>query len=92
MFFFKKKELGDMLPFETIKKIMKKRTNGNQISKKAVAAVAANVEDYVKNVTDISLVAHKKKNKQRKIQGLRIQKRIDKKCIHDAIKIINNEK
>ena len=80
-----------MLSFETIKRIMKTKSNGRQISDKAVVVMSIYVEKYVKNVTEKGLEVLDEMNKNREIQGLRKQIRLDDKCVLEGITIINQE-
>lgn len=80
-----------MLSFETIKRIMKTKSNGRQISNKAVVLMSIYVEKYVKNVTEKGLEVLDEMNKNREIQGLRKQIRLDDKCVLEGITIINQE-
>ena len=80
-----------ILSFETIKRIMKTKSNGRQISNKAVVLMSIYVEKYVKNVTEKGLEVLDEMNKNREIQGLRKQIRLDDKCVLEGITIINQE-
>jgi len=78
-----------MLSFETIKRIMKTKSNGRQISDKAVVLMSIYVEKYVKNVTEKSLEVLDEMNKNRKIQNIRLKKRLNDNCIRRGARIIN---
>lgn len=80
-----------VLSFEPIKRLMKTRSNGRQISSKAVVLMSIYVEKYVKNVTEKGLEVLDEMNKNREIQGLRKQIRLDDKCVLEGITIINQE-
>ena len=80
-----------MLSFETIKRIMKTKSNGRQISDKAVVVMSIYVEKYVKNVTEKGLEVLDEMNNNREIQSLRKQMRLDDKCVLEGINIINQD-
>ncbi len=80
-----------MIPFETIRKIMKEQSNGKQISDKAIVIMSIHVEDYIKNLTKISYDVLDEKNKNRDNQKMRKQKRLCEKCVQKGITIINHE-
>ena len=78
-----------ILSFETIKRLMKTRSNGRQISDKAVVLMSIYVEKYVKNVTEKSLEVLDEMNKNRRIQNIRLKKRLNDDCIRRGARIIN---
>lgn len=70
---------------------MKEKSEKRQISDKAVIILSIYIEEYVKNVTEKSMEVLDEMNENREIQGLRKQMRLDDKCIHKGINIINQK-
>ena len=81
-----------MIPFETIRKIMKEETNGTHISEKAIVVMATHVEEYIRNVTNKSMIVLNEMNKCRNIQGLKKQQRLNEKCVQTGINYNNQER
>lgn len=71
---------------------MKEKTNGKQVSDKAIVVMSIYVEEYVKNVTEKGLEVLDEMNKNREMQGLRKKVRFDDKCVLEGITIINQER
>ena len=63
---------------------------GVHIEKRAVMEFISYFEEQMNMVILQSIKELKKRNSLNRIQGLRPRQRIDRKCIMDAIKIINN--
>ena len=78
-----------VLSFEPIKRLMKTRSNGRQISDKAVIQMSIYVEEYVKNVAMKGFEILDEMNTSRGIQGIRLKKRLDDDCIRRGARIIN---
>ena len=70
---------------------MKEKSNGKQVSDKAVVLMSIYVEKYIKNATKKGLEMLDEMNKNQEIQGIRKQLRLDDKCILEGIRIINKE-
>jgi len=80
-----------MLPFETVRKIMKNITNNYQISDKAIAIMAIYIEKHIENITKKSLEIFEEINNLRGKQGLRKYKRLDEKSVEKVIRYINHK-
>ena len=63
---------------------------GAHIEKRAVMEFISYFEEQMNMVILQSIKELKKRNGLNKIQGLRSQQRIDRECVMNAIKIINN--
>jgi len=83
--------VGNILPFETIRKIMKEKCKERQISDKAVVVLSIYIEEYVRKVTEKSIEVLEEMNENCEIQKIRKQVRLDDKCIQKGISIINQE-
>jgi hypothetical protein len=80
-----------MLPLETVRKRMKSVCHDRQVSDSAVAIMAMHLDQYIKDLTNLSLKELDQLNRSRKIQGIYQKKKLDDRAVERAIKLINSQ-